>query len=152
MAEVRRIPADSPDAIALVRAMVDDVSEVYRAFDRSRGPSATPQDMSPPGGGFVALYDEDGRAVAGGGVKRLDAGTAEIKRMYVVPDRRGQGLARALLAALEALARELGYATVRLDTGPLQPRALALYQSAGYSEIPDYNGNPYATFWGEKIL
>lgn len=151
MPEVRRIPADSPDAVALVEAMRDDLSAIYADFASGPGPSATPADMSSPGGGFVAIYEGD-HAVAGGGVKRLDARTAEIKRMYVVPDRRGRGLARMLLAALENLARELGYAAVRLDTGREQPHARALYESAGYSGVPDYNDNPYASFWGEKTL
>ncbi len=152
MTVVRQIPADSPAALRLVRAMVDDVRAVYDGFGHRAGPSASPAEMSPPGGAFLALYDEDGEAIAGGGIKRLDARTAEIKRMYVVPERRGQGLARALLLALEDAARGLGYERVRLDTGPKQPYARALYLSAGYSELPDYNGNPYASFWGEKTL
>lgn len=152
MVEIRRIPADSEDALALVRAMVDDVSAAYSGFDLP-GPSATPADFGPPGGRFVAVYEE-GCPVAGGGVKRLDGTTAEIKRMYVVPDVRGRGVARRLLGALEDAARELGYRRARLDTGSHEAQAAArhLYASAGYSSIPDYNGNPYATFWGEKQL
>ena len=61
-------------------------------------------------------------------------------------------MARALLAALEDAARDLGYARVRLDTGPRQPHARALYESAGYAEIPDYNDNPAASYWAEKRL
>jgi GNAT superfamily N-acetyltransferase len=151
VAEVRRIPADSPDALALVAAMLAAITEIYGFVDHGPGPSATPEDFSPPGGCFVALY-EGGRAVAGGGIKRLDDGAAEIKRMYVVPDRRCQGLARILLAALEDAARDLGYRCVRLDTGIHQHAALQLYRSAGYSEIADYNDNPYASYWGEKAL
>jgi GNAT superfamily N-acetyltransferase len=149
--EARRIPADSPDALALVDAMWRGVQEAYPRIPGATTPSATPGDFSPPGGCFVALY-EDGRAVAGGGVKRLEAGVAEIKRMYVVPDRRGRGLGRELLAALEDAARELGYDRVRLDTGDKQPGAEALYRSAGYREIGNYNANAYASFWGEKRL
>jgi GNAT superfamily N-acetyltransferase len=150
--EPRRIPADHPDALALVQAMVDGLTVLYGPADPARPtPSATPEDFSPPGGAFVVLY-EDERAVAGGGVKRLYEDTGEIKRMFVVPDRRGNGLARRLLAELEAAARDLGYARVRLDTGAEQPHAQALYRSAGYTEIPDYNDNSYATYWGEKAL
>jgi GNAT superfamily N-acetyltransferase len=150
MAQARRLPGDHPDALALAQAMFDEIGRLY-AFGDDPGPSATPQDFSPPGGGFVALY-EDGRAVAGGGVKQLEPGVGEIKRMYVVPDRRGAGLSRALLTALEDLARDLGYDRVRLDTGVHQHAALHLYRSAGYSEIDDYNRNPYASYWGEKRL
>ncbi|MGH9067707.1 MAG: GNAT family N-acetyltransferase [Acidimicrobiales bacterium] len=152
MIEIRTIPGDSNDALALVRAMFDDVVAAYGTA-LGPGPSATPTNFSPPDGRFVALY-EDGRAVAGGGVKRLDDDTGEIKRMYVVPEARGRGLSRRLLAALEDAARELGYRRVRLDTGSHDAQAAArrLYPSAGYSEIADYNSNPYASYWAEKWL
>ena len=113
--------------------------------------TATPGERGPPGGAFVVGY-EGGRPVAGGGVKRLADGVGEIKRMYVVPDARRRGHARRLLAGLEAAARELGYARVRLDTGARQPHARAFYERSGYAAIPDYNGNRYAAFWGEKRL
>jgi GNAT superfamily N-acetyltransferase len=90
--------------------------------------------------------------VACGGVKRLDDATGEIKRMFVAPEARGRGVARALLAALEETARGLGYERVRLDTGAKQPHAQALYASAGYAAIPDYNRNAYASYWFEKEL
>jgi GNAT superfamily N-acetyltransferase len=150
--EARRIPADSPDALALVAAMVDELAGHYGPLVQNSTPSALPADLSPPGGCFVALYDEDGRAVAGGGIKRLNDGLGEIKRMFVVPEARGRGLSRALLGALEDAARQLGYARVRLDTGVKQPIARALYESSGYEAIPDYNDNAYAAYWGEKWL
>lgn len=150
MAEVRRIPSDSGDALELVAAMVAEIDALYD-LRSNPGPSATPEDFAPPGGAFVALY-EDGRPVAGGGVKRLSEDTGEIKRMFVVPDRRGAGLSRRLLAALEDAARDLGYARVRLDTGVHQHAALRLYRSAGYSDIDDYNANRHASYWGEKRL
>ena len=46
----------------------------------------------------------------------------------------------------------LGHTWLRLDTGAQQPGARALYEAAGYAAIPDYNGNPFASFWGEKSL
>jgi GNAT superfamily N-acetyltransferase len=147
--DIRRIPASSPDALALVGAMIDELLAIYT--EQPGAPSATVDELSPPAGGYVAIY-EDGRAVAGGGVKRLADGVGEIKRMYVVPEARSRGYARALLGALEDLARDLGYARVRLDTGWEQPHARALYASAGYSETDDYNANPYASYWGEKRL
>jgi GNAT superfamily N-acetyltransferase len=150
MAVPRRVPADSPDALALVGAMFAEIGKLY-PFTGDPGPSATPQDFSPPGGGFVALYEGD-RAVAGGGIKRLEPGVGEIKRMYVVPDRRGAGLSRELLVALEDLARDLGHERLRLDTGVHQHAALHLYGSAGYLAIDDYNDNPYASYWGENRL
>jgi GNAT superfamily N-acetyltransferase len=95
----------------------------------------------------------DGRVDSGpGGVKRLDERTCEIKKMYVVPALRGHGVARQLLRALERKARDLGYAIVRLDTGPKQTSARSLFESEGYVPIRDFNGNPVAAFWGEKRL
>ena len=151
--EARRIDSASPDALALVGAMLDELETHYGPWDpAAETPSATPEDLAPPGGAFVALYDEAGRAVAGGGVKRLADGLGEIKRMFVVPEARGNGHARVLLAALEDAARELGYTRVRLDTGRFQTEAERLYRTSGYVEIPDYNDNPYASYWGEKQL
>jgi ribosomal protein S18 acetylase RimI-like enzyme len=56
------------------------------------------------------------------------------------------------MEALEDAARALGYERVRLDTGDRQPEAFALFQSLGFREIPDYNGNPGASYWMEKDL
>ena len=147
---VRRIAGSDALAQQLTAAMVAEMGELYEP-GLPKGSSASPSELSPPGGGFVVLC-EDGRAVAGGGVKRLDERACEIKRMYVGPDARGRGLGRALLEALEELARDLGYAVARLDTGAKQPGAQRMYERAGYAPVPDYNGNPYAAYWGEKRL
>ena len=114
-------------------------------------PRAGHNELSPPGGGFIVGW-VDGEPVCCGGVKRLDEATCEIKKMYVVPALRGQGVARILLHALEEQARDLGYTIARLDTGPKQGNARGLYESEGYREVPDFNGNPVAVFWGEKPL
>jgi GNAT superfamily N-acetyltransferase len=150
MLDVQRVAGTEPLALDLVAAMFAEVGEMYEP-GLPKGPTAHPEELSPPHGGFVVLT-EDGRPVAGGGVKRLDDRTCEIKRMYVVPDARGRGVGRELLAALESLARELGYAVARLDTGAKQPGARRMYERAGYVAVPDYNGNPYAAYWGEKRL
>jgi GNAT superfamily N-acetyltransferase len=147
--EARRTAGSDPVALELMAAMVEEMGRLYEP-ELARAPVA-PEELSPPAGGFVVL-SEGGRALAGGGVKRLDARTGEIKRMYVVPAARGRGVGRELLSALEELARDLGYAVVRLDTGAEQPRAQRIYERAGYRPVPDYNGNPYASFWGEKAL
>jgi GNAT superfamily N-acetyltransferase len=149
---VETVPSDQPPATDLVAAMVDEVSEMYGRIDVPGAPSATPTDFGPPGGAFLLVLDEDGRAIAGGGVKRLDDETCEIKRMYVVPEARGRGVAKVLLEGLEAEARRLGYALARLDTGPQQPAAQRMYERAGYAPIGNFNANPFATFWGEKAL
>ncbi len=153
-AEIRAVPADGPVATGLVAAMEAELLVVYAGVivtPLAQTPSATPADFSPPGGVYLAVF-ADGTPVAGGGIKALEPGLGEIKRMYVVPEARGQGHARRLLGGLEAAAAELGYPCLRLDTGARQPHARALYASAGWHAIADYNGNPYAAHWFEKSL
>jgi GNAT superfamily N-acetyltransferase len=83
----------------------------------------------------LVATDVDGTPVGCGALRRLDAGVAEIKRMYVVPAARRRGLARTLLTALEAEAAGRGWTTLRLEVGPAQPDAVALYTGAGYRPI-----------------
>jgi len=149
--EFRAVPADASPARELIAAMIDELEAFYGRIDRPGMPSATAGDFAPPDGVCLVGWIGD-EPVCVGAVKRLEPGLAEIKRMYVAPTGRSLGVARALLGALEDAARERGYARVRLDTGPRQPHAQALYLSTGYREIPDYNANPAASFWGEKEL
>ncbi|MCV7298907.1 GNAT family N-acetyltransferase [Mycobacterium barrassiae] len=155
--DFRHVSAEDGDGAALLAAMVEEMRELY--WDIGDGldltspdmPAAGPAELSPPGGAYLVGY-RDGRPVCGGGIKRLSDDACEIKRMYVVPAARGQGLAKALLHALEDAAQHIGYAVVRLDTGPRQPHARDLYLAHGYREIGNFNGNPVATFFGEKRL
>jgi GNAT superfamily N-acetyltransferase len=148
--DFREMDAALPPASDLLAAMEAEMLELY-ADSMGAMPPAGPADFTPPGGAYLVGF-VDGEAVCGGGLKRLPDGAVEIKRMYVVPTARRRGAARALLVALEGAARDLGYATVRLDTGPRQPHAKALYTASGYVEVGDYNDNPYAAYWGEKRL
>lgn len=151
MLQFRDALIDAGDGAVLETAMVAEMAEVYNGFDiRSEGmPKAGAAEMNPPNGVFLVGYLE-GEPVCCGGLKRLDHEACEIKRMYVAPAARGKGVARMLLAPLEERARSEGYAVARLDTGPRQPHARALYESAGYREIPCFNGNTVATYFGEK--
>ena len=86
-----------------------------------------------------ALYAAlDGVPVGCGCFKPFSEGTVEMKRVFVQSDQRGKGVARELMRALEAWARELGYRTAVLETGVLQPDAIRLYEAAGYERIPNY--------------
>jgi GNAT superfamily N-acetyltransferase len=147
----RAVRADEPPARELVAAMVEEVSRLYGDITLPGAPTATPAEMWAPHGTFLVGFD-GASPVCAGGIKRLADDIAEIKRMYVEPGARGEGVGRVLLNALEEAARRLGYCRLRLDTGDSQPHAEALYRSAGYAEIPDYNGNFAASFWGEKAL
>jgi GNAT superfamily N-acetyltransferase len=151
MIEVRRMRGDDDVARSFVAAMEAWVAERFGPTTPDRTSTVSASEMAPPGGAFVVVY-EDGESVAGGGLRRLDDGVAEIKRMFVLPAARGRGHGRRVLEALEAAAAELGYARVRLDTAQSMSTAMSLYRSAGYRDIPDYNGNSYASYWGEKEL
>jgi GNAT superfamily N-acetyltransferase len=144
---------DSGPGETLAQAMRDEIAVIYDGLelDGDTMPRAGQAELSPPQGAFLVGW-RDGEPVCCGGVKRLDDTICEIKKMYVVPDARGTGVARKLLHALEAKARELGYGIARLDTGPKQTNAQGLYEAEGYASIPDFNGNPVAVFWGEKPL
>jgi len=102
------------------------------------GPTREAPMFVPPDGVFVVLREDDGRAVGCGGIARFDAERGEVKRMYVVPEARGQGLGRRLLVELEAEAQRLGYRGVVLETGTRNHEALGLYRSSGYEPIPCY--------------
>jgi GNAT superfamily N-acetyltransferase len=143
---------EGPGAI-LAQAMRREIAAMYDGVDLDGAdmPAAGPAQLSPPAGGFIVGY-LDGAAVCCGGIKRLDKQHCEIKRMYVVAAQRGRGVGRALLHELERRARELGYTIARLDTGPRQIGARRLYELEGYREVANFNGNPVASFWGEKPL
>ena len=149
--EFRPEDPSRPPASDLVDAMVAEMEPLYGRIDVPGAPSASAADFSPPGGTFLVGY-EDGVAVCGGGVKRLDEEACEIKRMYVVPSARGRRLGVELLVALEDAARSLGYRIVRLDTGAKQPHAIRMYRDSGYRDIGNFNANPFASYWGEKEL
>ncbi|MCW3086628.1 MAG: family acetyltransferase [Sediminibacterium sp.] len=87
---------------------------------------------------FVIVGFENEQAVACGAMKELATDTMEIKRMFVLPPYRGQGLATGVLEELEKWAAETGIATCRLETGKRQPEAIGLYLKNGYRVIPNY--------------
>jgi GNAT superfamily N-acetyltransferase len=149
-----RFEASDPEqapAATLLAEMSDELNRLYWTDSRLTRPALSADEMRAPGGTFLVGWRDD-RAVAGGGLRRLTGPVAEIKRMYVRPPARAQGVAGQLLAALEDAASALGYRRVRLDTGPKQEHALRLYRRAGYVDIEPYNDNPFASFWGEKVL
>jgi GNAT superfamily N-acetyltransferase len=146
-----RSDPEAQPASKLLAEMRVELNDVYESFSRLDNPPLVPDELRGPDGAYLVGYLGT-EAVAGGGLRRLDDGVAEIKRMFVRPAARSRGVARALLGALEQTARELGYERIRLDTGPRQIHGLALYRSAGYVDVPPYNENPFACFWGEKVL
>ncbi len=129
---------DHPDAIKLN----DQVQQEYMERYGDGEGDATPLDAGmfvPPVGLYLLAYDEQDRPVATGGWRTQNAGgegysdgDAELKRMYVVREARGLGLARRILGLLEEDARGRGRTRMVLETGTEQPEAIALYTSSGY--------------------
>jgi GNAT superfamily N-acetyltransferase len=146
-------PFDSPDVRALTEAQQEEMRGRYGG-EGDIGPTREAHMFEPPDGVFLVTRDDDGRAIACGGVCRFDGARAELKRMYVLPATRGTGLGRGLLEALEAEARRLGYTGIVLETGNRQPEALRLYTSAGYGPIPCYGAyaaRPLSTCFEKRL-
>jgi ribosomal protein S18 acetylase RimI-like enzyme len=110
-----------------------------------------PPNLDPPHG-HLLLGRVEGDPAAIGGVRHLDTPIAEVKSMYVSPAYRGTGVASRLLEELHAIARARGCRATRLDTSSYLTAAIALYRSAGYREVTDYNGNAKADLWFERPL
>jgi GNAT superfamily N-acetyltransferase len=93
--------------------------------------------FSPPQGRLLLAY-EQGQPAGIACLRKIREGMGEVKRMYVRPDFRGRGIGKALLESLIEAAREIGYATVRLDSARFMAAAHAMYRSAGFREIEPY--------------
>ena len=84
---------------------------------------------------FLVAVDSFNNPLACGALKHFSKGTAEIKRMFVLPEQRGKGLSKNILNELEQTAIKLGYKRVVLETGHKQPEAISLYRTNGYSQL-----------------
>ncbi|MFE0327887.1 GNAT family N-acetyltransferase [Streptomyces sp. NPDC003753] len=134
---IRRASFDHPDAVKL-----NDLVQAEYHVRYGDGGDATHLDPAmfvPPAGLYLIAYDAQDRPVATGGWRSQEKndegyedGDAELKRMFVIEEMRGRGLARRILAALEEDAREAGRTRMVLETGTKQPEAVALYTSSGY--------------------
>jgi GNAT superfamily N-acetyltransferase len=140
---IERRSFDDPDVQSLVARIQQLYVVLYGGLDLD--PTETEQ-FEPPHGAFLVGY-LDGAPVACGGWRHVPPDRAEIKRMYVVEEQRGRGLARELLAALEASARESGAGRMVLSTGFAQPEAMQLYDSSGYERTDERYGH-YAAMKG----
>ncbi|MGQ3050853.1 MAG: GNAT family N-acetyltransferase [Roseateles sp.] len=144
----------SPDAQALITQSEALMTALYPSESNHFEPAAN---LRPPLGAFWGAW-VDARLVGCGGVRhRAPAGEpayGEIKRLFVLDSARGRGVARQLMARLEAELTARGVRLARLETGIHQPEALALYRRLGYSErgpFGDYARDPLSAFF-EKVL
>lgn len=139
---IRPVRYDHPDAHKLDGVVQEEYVERYGESDVT---PLAPEMFDPPHGLYLLAYDEEDRPVATGGWRAQDKsdvghadGDAEIKRMFVVREIRGLGVARRILAALEDSAREAGRTRMVLETGIHQPEAIALYVSCGYEPVTKF--------------
>jgi putative acetyltransferase len=133
MLQLTRTTSENPDFRTLVQLLDQDLAErdgaehtFYAQFNKIDKIN------------HVVVAYLDGTPVGCGAFKEFSAELVEVKRMFVQPTHRGQGIAQAVLAELERWAHELRYAGCVLETGKKQPEAIALYQRSGYALIPNY--------------
>jgi GNAT superfamily N-acetyltransferase len=146
---VRVTPAASPDAMRLIAALDDDLHVRYPG-EETNGIDA--ENFEADGGVFVVGY-LNGEAVSCGGLRPFE-GDIEVKRMFVVAEHRGRGLARQLLSFLEDIARKRGFKRAILETGSGQPEAIALYERSGWTRCANfgkYIGNEWSVCFEKRL-
>jgi len=133
-----RLAAASWDDEEVQRLTTAQQAELRARYEGDTEPGTPPSaaDVSV----VLVARDPAGTAVGCGALRALGDGAAEVKRVYVVPEARGRGVSKVLLAGLEDAARSRGWTVLRLETGPRQPEAIALYEGAGYRPIPAFGG------------
>lgn len=120
--------------------------------DFSKELDTVSQQYNKPSGSLMLVFADDLPAGCAG-IRRLDDGTAELKRMYIKDEYRGLKIGVSLLQQSIDLAKTLGYKKIRLDTLANMAKAQQLYKSFGFYEIRAYRYNPLAgTIYMEKDL
>ena len=149
--QVRRLPMTNPAAEPLLRGLTEEYERRYGGTGEMSAYDLA--DFEPPAGCFLVLT-VGGRTVEGGGFRRLNESTAEVKRMWTDPAYRKRGLARRVLSLLEAEAAGRGYRRLRLETGQAQPEAVALYAATGWVRGEGYGrhcDSPRAVFFEKRL-
>ena len=144
-------PLGEAARLALSRYYAELDRRFRGGFDVARSHDPQAADMIRPRGAFFLARGGEG-PLGCVGLKGKGGTEAEIKRLWVAPEARGRGLATRLMQAAEQAARELGVATLRLDTNGALPEAAAFYRKAGWREIARFNDDPYAELFFEKRL
>lgn len=142
---LRLTEAKNPEHVELARSLFREYADslgVDLCFQDFENELANlPGDYAPPGGRLYLAYENDKPAgcVA---LRKIADDICEMKRLYVRPLYRGQGIGRRLVLELVKNAREIGYVRMRLDTLPSMKRALELYRAMGFKPIDPYRNNP----------
>jgi putative acetyltransferase len=135
----------SPEEMPLVRKLFEeyaaslDIDLCFQDFEREL--ETLPGAYGPPEGAIIIAFSggEPAGCVA---LRKLEKEACEMKRLYVKPEHRGAGVGRALAGAVIERAREIGYASIKLDTLRSMTEANALYVSLGFAECAAYRLNP----------
>ena len=136
----------------LFEEYVDSLNVDLSFQDFSKELDTVGQQYNEPSGGLLLAFADD-RPAGCAGIRRLDDGIAELKRMYIKNEYRGFKIGVALLQQSIELAKTLGYKKLRLDTLASMTKAQQLYKSFGFYEIGAYRYNPLAgTIYMEKDL
>jgi GNAT superfamily N-acetyltransferase len=150
--DIDAIDPTHPDAEYCLR---EYFAELDRRFDTGFDPAATlpldADEMRPPAGVFLVATGAGG-PVGCGALKFHGDEPTELKRMWISPAVRGQGVGRRLLEELERRAAEHGSHAIQLETNKALIEAIAMYRSSGYREVDAFNDEPYGDHWFEKRL
>jgi GNAT superfamily N-acetyltransferase len=142
---IRLVQPDSPASWAVARRLVEayaaslDIDLGFQDFQHEI--TSLQRAYGPPDGAFL-VAEQDGRGIGCVALRQFAQDTCEMKRLYVSPDGRGQGVGRALAEGIISEARRLGYARMLLDTLPSMREAHRLYAALGFTPIPAYRYNP----------
>jgi len=143
---LKLVQAESVEQLGQVRelfleyAAATGIDLCFQNFDQEL--ASLPGEYAPPAGRLLLALDET-RDVAGCvALRKIDAETCEMKRLYVRAASRGTGSGKALALKIIEEARRIGYARMRLDTLPSMRQAITLYRSLGFKPIEPYRHNP----------
>jgi len=140
-------PADAAESQWMLEQYYAEIDHRFDGgLDRGAVLTTEPEEISPPGGMFIAARLA-GAPVGCGVLKTVEPGVADIKRMWISNRVRSRGVGRRLLRRLVAEARGMGLRSVRLETNRALTESIALYRSEGFVEVPAFNDEPHAHHW-----